>query len=611
MNGDRTTKLVNEIECLYNSTFNEIQYDPDQAFAELWKERQDQFLPRALELIQLRWKSSQPLNELPYCKPQGERVLLLMAGYSAEQLALCIAMHVSLGNVSRIVTFTSPSTWNTTGSEVDLALQKLGMSPQIELACGEFDTSEPALVFQRVAQWWRDNRDSDLSIAIDVTGGQKPMDSGATYAAMFYDWPAYYLDFTDYDTNRRRPFPQTLVYQRLQLPAGAFAHDRRKAIMDQFNRCRFGSAESNLRLLSEQAEERSKFFNDSDRADLLSARKLATQCRAWMNAQYSDQSLAAHPLHDRAVGKKGTREKLFQLRDCAIIGNQRFEWLRDYVLDEFWRLKTIHDELGDDAEGVRDVIVGSAALCEFIVDSCFSMPSVRIPIVGIRSPSTHPRRPTPLIQAPKSKNPIATEVYERIAEALEAMDVHPRRLPPGLTSSKMQLLRGHQADLFFWLDARAMPSLQDAAEWTDAKSLIETAMCSPHRVSGSQHKLVVTFAAKLSSGVFPPKYNVQKTLGGFGDSTSRWIESRNLVAHFRGMVDEEQIAVAGKAVNQYLPRFVGLLEELCALGDQADRLPVSSEQIEDRVEKLLKNGSRRPWYDRQRDLRDWLQLPTA
>ena len=168
--------------------------------------------------LEVMLHSTEPLRYGRGGQNDGEPELLLMVGYSEEQLALSIAAHVRAG-CRKIVPFSTLAAWTSVQSEVVACLYDLGLSLSGDYqfdALQPIEPNDPANVFRKVLNWVREH--PDRRPAIECTGGKKPMDFGSAYAASFYGLPAYYVDFDGYNPQLRRPWPWTCRYHCLSLP---------------------------------------------------------------------------------------------------------------------------------------------------------------------------------------------------------------------------------------------------------------------------------------------------------------------------------------------------------------------------------------------------------
>jgi len=65
-------------------------------------------------------------------------------------------------------------------------------------------------------------RYSGKVMALDITGGKKAMVAGATLAGFLLDLPVYYVDFREFDPEKRRPKPGSEFLARLPNPYSVF-----------------------------------------------------------------------------------------------------------------------------------------------------------------------------------------------------------------------------------------------------------------------------------------------------------------------------------------------------------------------------------------------------
>jgi hypothetical protein len=329
-----------------------------------WRAQRHEHLPLTLEVM---LHSTRPLQYGREGQNDGEPELVLMVGYSEEQLALSIAAHVSAG-CRKIVPFSTLEAWTSVQSEVVACLSDLGLSPNGDYRFESLQTIEPndpADVFRKVMDWVRDH--TDRRPAIECTGGKKPMDFGSAYAASFYGLPAYYVDFDGYDPQLRRPWPWTCRYHYLSLPDAAFSLATRREVHSLFEARRFAEAQVLLKQIIEAPQTR-QYLDEKDVQDLACVEQLIQRCDSWMQLRYDDPSLKDHKLHryfiearDSQAKPRDVIEKLLQ-RDHA-------ELLQEYVVDEYWRLWSLWEK-----KEFREALIGCVGLVELIIDALFFLP---------------------------------------------------------------------------------------------------------------------------------------------------------------------------------------------------------------------------------------------
>ncbi len=246
---------VGELKDMWGPIYNPINGSRDHCRSQAdgkWEVLQPEHLTLTLKVIRGHGLDPTPHSSddpaIGYCNRDHmeEKALILMVGFSVEQLALCMAFHYLEYRCRKFVTFYSEQSGNDFfGKYQELLGGLIGKDPgevgrTVEVIRGTWgivNPNRPSDVFKKVAEWLRhrggDQRYVPLKrFALDVTGGQKPMDSGASAAAAFFNIPAFYLDFTDYDDLLRRPKPYSLRYRRLLLPSTAFSHHNRRDLRE-------------------------------------------------------------------------------------------------------------------------------------------------------------------------------------------------------------------------------------------------------------------------------------------------------------------------------------------------------------------------------------------
>lgn len=612
---------------------------------EFWDNLAPIHLPVSHALVSVRFQSPDPLlaSEKPmlgYGSPTeepaapdlaGSPVLLLMAGFSIEQLVLCIALHYKTGGIRRVVPFAGKlpgggNTWNEPAREKILeGLRILG----IRVASGSHvpatdhliiessltvEASNPARVFQEILKWSRQPENSACRCALDVTGGQKPMDSGASYAAMYLGWPAYYLDFTDYDPQLRRPKPHSLRYARLQLPSSTFSADTRKQILELFRQCRFGRALQYVQELADFAAG-SSFFEAPDREDIGRASHLIAQSDAWLRADYFHDAMSgwtdgvcpffrAPPSIEtsRQPNSSGTKRRLAKsdLRKTieAMMNspnvNPKQAPLLDYAVDEYWRIRSNH-EAGQDC---RECLVAAHGLAEVLVDGILRLQRFHLRIAKVLAAA---------ILLP-SKEPPRVLDREQVEKQLQCRIVPVHRLPPAASDEKRKVLMSGGGTFGLRIPCEipkeegkfnfaAIPEwLNNAQPWRSEKPFIQVL-------------IQVTLDAWPDTAVVTATSGDMQKSGERADhwGTYKWSDLRNLTAHWRVPLGHAFDNILDRAMHQWLPRYVGLY----AWAVECDKIPAYCSEADCmRIgESCLGQGQCRPWHGRLDDLRNWLQVP--
>ena len=392
-----------------------------------WRARRHEHLPLTLEVMLY---SAGPLQHGHEGQNDGEPELLLMVGYSEEQLALSIAAHVRAG-CRKIVPFSTLEAWASVQSEVVACLYDLGLSLNGDYrfeSLQAIEPNNPVDVFRSVMRWVREHPDRQL--AVECTGGKKPMDFGAAYAASFYGLPAYYVDFDGYDPRLRRPTPWTCHYHCLSLPDAAFSLATRREVHSLFEARRFGEAKTLLQQIVE-AQQTRQYLDEKDVQDLACAEQLIQRCDSWMQLRYDDGSLQDHKLHGYFVQMHKNQEKPRVVVE-GLLQRDHAELLREYVVDEYWRLWSLWEK-----EEFREALIGCVGLVELITDALFFLPwfdSVRIGQV------------IPQRRVPETTQTLPTES----TLGWQGQWIDPRLLPPANYRAKVTLLKSEKRTFNIW-----------------------------------------------------------------------------------------------------------------------------------------------------------------
>lgn len=558
-----------------------------------WQQHARLYVPLTLDVM-LETEGGDGRIEIEYGGDANDedrpKVLLLLAGYSVEQLALSIAAHAENG-CQRVIPFTSGECWDAVYEDVAKYLGKMEDEKDRILdyhlppcskaetvvaskVCGkqillpkwpvEVDPGNPADVFRKLVTWLRNHR-GQVRAAIDCTGGQKPMDSGATQAASFWGIPAYYIHFDKYDDKLRRPLPHTSRYVQLELPETAFSLSARRAIIERFESRDFQAAyllavqmATGVYDATRGGSGNSEPFGQLE--DLIAVGKSVRKSRDWAHVRYHRRSLKAHNLHKyfrdfvkankehskSAAQKSGgnkTEQKKSKPLDQVVLGlreKSRRTALLEYVVDEYWRLSTMLE-----VEQVRDVIVGSVGLVELVVDSLFSFPWAKT--IKIKTDSDV----TPLALFRKNGKKIKPVPASDIPSADTLQWSKAERFPMNLMpfaaqGDKVQLMRFGSAKfrMFLPVDGTGRPHLK--------------LDCSPPKESQPRFEALVT----LRTSHAPLKQIENNFWQSFwGKYPGEWALCRHKVAHVRAPVLDPAVNdwLNNEVMPHYLPRFVELL----------------------------------------------------
>ncbi|MCB9610306.1 MAG: hypothetical protein H6716_27205 [Polyangiaceae bacterium] len=446
-------------------------------------------------------------------------VLLLMAGYSVEQLALVIAAHAG-GGCTTVVPFSSAEVWAAVQQEVTECVSVLGVQIEIK-ECVDVDPASPADVFRKLLGWFQQN--PGKRCAIDCTGGKKPMDSGAAHAASFYGLPAYYLDFDNYDPVLRRPLPWTCKYRELPLPETAFGLASRTRVVHAFERGRFWDAKMAMSEVVAHADG-SKLFEPRDIEALKKAADQVNAAAAWMDLRYDE--LPDHPLHEafKNVSKTKPRKVVEEL-----LAPTRFDDLFQYLVDEYYRLGLLFA-----GEQVRDALVGLVGLAEVVIDRMFSEDWFSGTKILTATPLNWTGNRTDALPD------LTSWGGGRMPRAC---------LPPSSFNQKVNLLQRGNATF----NVLGSPSGAGSAELSESAPSWDNA-------------LLVRVEVYLPDDVKPPLGDLTKKV--WRDAfcnfpQGEWVQNRHALAHLRApLLEEGAVGNARNAYDYCVPRMVELLRRL-------------------------------------------------
>ncbi len=647
VNEDELERALAEFYRSIKNCCNDKRLDPALAgergirrdVLETWQDHSDDHLPVSLALLQ---KRSNVDNDP--ARPQP-KTLVLMAGFSAEQLVLSIAFHYFENGIRHVMPFAGKTRGGGTswsdgiGDRIDQGLQILGIKKHFEddengLRIEEpepVDASNPARVFQSILLWHR--KTPNRSCMLDVTGGQKPMDSGASYAAMYLGWPAYYLDFEHYDDKLRRPEPQSLRYSELLLPNVAFSHNSRREVVSHFHGKRFRLGLERLMDLVKPGEDPKykEFFPQEDKDDIQSAARFFRQCVSLMGADYDSDTLRPirpelhsqfkPPASDQPSppSHQQSRKTLHQLMQPASASRDS-DPLLQYVADEYWRLKTLLElakgssDTDDSAvrysEGIRDVIVGTVGLCELIIDSLFALPQCCLSIEKLTA-----WKP---VGVKGLKNDRAEElgtdetVASQIQEQLCRQEFPFHRIPPSVPGSKERVLRGKTEKWVVYCPSKSFePSDFNKDNVRDFIAKIADVFRGQGPGTRNESRFELSVKVRLKEKLIDAdKAQWAEAFGAFGDGEAEWFGTRHLIAHMRAPMTRNHFSLAEKAIDTYVPHFVGLLS-IVRKGNAT--FPIHTEQSLTAGNEFLEDWEEKiPWCDprTRKQLLQWLRLPT-
>jgi hypothetical protein len=569
-----------ELQELWRETFEHEQSASTleaRAHAEdKWRLRRHKHLPLTLEVM---LHSMQPLQYGREGQNDGEPELLLMVGYSEEQLALSIAAHVKAG-CRKIVPFSTLEAWTSVQSDVVACLFDLGFRRnqdyQFELL-QPIEPNDPANVFRKVMGWVRDH--PGRRPAIECTGGKKPMDFGSAYAASFYGLPAYYVDFDEYDPQLRRPRPWTCRYHCLSLPDAAFSLATRREVHSLFEARRFAEARVLLKQIIE-APHTQQYWDEKDVQDLVRAEQLIQRCDSWMQLRYDDGSLQDHKLHGYFVQMHKHQEKPRVVVE-GLLQRDQAELLREYVVDEYWRLWSLWEK-----KEFREALIGCVGLVELAIDAllfCSWFDDVHVDeVVLLRmAPEDNRNLPVPEVLGWRGGR------------------IDPRYLLPASHGAKVVLMKKGMRKFEIWPPVHAaditklnLPRPGPNDPHLEVEVVLKTHL-PPLGYAGSQRKMDALW--KEYWGNYP---------------NNAWVDARHALVHMRtpAFMDADIETGLKDAIEQVLPRFIRLLFRMATetqvdITDSADPTWVTWLQRD-----KWSAGNRLPWAGQSAALAKWLRL---
>lgn len=545
--------------------------------SDYWSRRRKDHLPLTLEVLReagaaetLRYgrggtfqHATDPLSD------SAPRVLLLVAGYSEEQLALCIATHVRFGGCQQVVPITTRECWRLVRETVHQSLHDLQVY-EVDLPAKPLEVvaNDPADIFRKINGWLRAN--PQAAPAIDATGGQKPMDAGALQVAAYHDVPAYYLDFAEYDREARRPKPYSCVYRPLPVPDRSFSLRTREQIREAFRGRNFDRA---ARLTDEMLAPADGTFqlSEGSHEQFERARDLCRQCDDWMQVKYAAKVVADL----RAYAENLQADRTQRTR------------LLEYVVDEYWRLESQFREAGNP----RDALLGAAGLAELVIDSLFRFPwfdTVTVTAIGER-------------EWVKRDEPTERPTDEQLQWVGQPLPLG--RLPPGSLGSKIKLLKKGKSDFTVW----ALPSGNSAV--LDFEGRLEE--------KSARLEATVECAGKSPLQAQSNRVWEQVWDGAIGVPNGKWYQVRHALVHVRVPYPQDLVDL-DHVFDESLSRLIELLFRL--VDHEQDGTTASIDLAEPREQfvrwKSRENGRwsrerRVPWHDREAELAQWLELPEA
>ena len=570
LTGSHAGRCLDALRDLWGRCFmSDARHDPDERARgeEQWCGQRADHLPLTLGVM-----TSRGPCEYRYGRSEqgesGRPTLLLMAGFSPEQLALVIAAHAGAG-CEGVVPFTGSGVWAAVQEEVASCLTHLGVDSSLVAEPVEIDPGNPADVFRKILRWVREK--TAARCAIDCTGGKKPMDSGAAHAASFYGLPAYYLDFEQYDPELRRPLPWTCTYSSLPLPDAVFSLDSRKRVFEAFRARRFGDAHVVMREVLAGGR-RSGFFEGAELEDLRSADRMIAKAAAWIDPSREWFSEAPE-IEPRLVIEQ-------------LLAPERFDEFFCHLAAEYWRLSLLVDCSQD-----REALVGLVGLAELAVDRLFREPwfqevrVVKATAVEWLEVKDEPGLPDlgPLAGLPLPVSCLPHSCFgEKLKLLRRGMATLPVRVACGETGAYLR---------------DPPPAFGESGLLARVEVALPNATEAPESPPGQQAS---------RSPLAGPSNKLWKE--SFGFPHGGWVENRHAVAHLRAPLSGKAVAEVRKACDSFVPR---LMEALRRVHNGED-LDWNQVELPDwarwKDTKPWRRVDRAPWAERQADLERWLWL---
>jgi len=594
--------------------------------------------------------------------PAG-KAMLIMFGYSSEQLALSMAFHYKMFGCRHFIPFCGEDLKGQRADvmeclkdalreaipELDGVVPPDSAVPRIvevpnyvddsSLFVAPIDahdyrnefqrTGNPSDVFRVIAGWLKDPpepyRGGGWGYALEVTGGQKTMDAGATAVASYYGLPAFYLDSKKYDSQLRRPDPQSARCRLLMLPAASFSHRARQAIVERFSSRDFGVAldlAEEVRESMERADawleaspadagsdSAQEFFAPKDRDDMEKAVRLLATSRDFMDSTH------AAPVNDRlsladVLASWGATEARSETipsdlieslldhvaGETARVGDRCGDWriFFDYATDEYYRLRAM---MGDDSTAVRrpaahvapvahrnyrEVLLAGLGLAELLCEAMIRAPKI---IVERVTHASHVAA-EPTARLDPSGPAAETLTGGRVDPAIWHMNY----------DKKWELLKNGRTKMAsLWLrDDNGRPSL------------------SRPRPTNRTGRFEVKVDLVVETG-----RSWVKNLGKFGQrwgapyQDEPWKQARNTITHLRAPLDDTSKQLAIRSVEEYLPRLIELLYRLASTRepvDCADSARLDRWVTWNKPDSPWSPRQRVPWIGEEGNLRRYLAI---
>jgi len=555
-----------------------------------WDSLQHQHLPLTLQVMLKRdvgWRDGVPVD--PALKRYAEadpsaKALILMVGYSLEQVALCAGYHCIRYGCRHVVPFVSPGTRNQFYKRINDLLHTLGIPVGADATdrtirwlpeCLIEDTSDPSQVFRSVVSWIRAARRGEAGGAalsefpVDSTGGQKPMDSGASAAAGFFNSPCFYLHFDQYDDMLRRPLPYTLRYQRLAVPSVAFSHHNRVALFRAIESAHFEAAQERLEDVKQAMDLHPAYFDARSRQNFDAVAGVVAMSARWFDEGYTaelatvenDEAQPSAPNGGRGKEIKRTPresvEHLLELCGREPVDGQPAGWLRlfGYVVDEFHRLNVMREQ-----NHHRDVVMGARGLAEVVVDSLFFLPWFRrgSKIQSIRLLETEEGTGR-FGQLDREASAIVTSLIGAFVD---------KPMDPALLHLEFERKIGLLVDRKAAFTVKVAPRvIQDKIDgWVKVRSETKDTVTMKVKVVVPER---MTIAGKSGRDATKKVWNDLSTMN-FPAPWGAWAEARNAMTHLRSPMSDEIEALSNDVMEKYLPRIIEVLYRMGRTGKPVD-----------------------------------------
>jgi hypothetical protein len=582
---------------------------------ETWEQLQPKHLPLTLKAMVNRGLDTRgarlddsTVTRFREADPSS-KALILMVGYSLEQLALCVAYQCLVFRCRKFVPFFSENTRGPFHQDIgrllrmmEIAIDDGGGEKTVEWIDERVikDPNDPSQVFKAIVRWIREAK-SGLggiarleSFAVDATGGQKPMDSGASAAAGFYGLPAFYLHFTEYDDQLRKPLPYTLRYSRLILPDVTFSHHNRVALHAAIESAQFERAAARLSDIEQSMELYPDYFDDGSKDNIKKVSQVVEESRNWFEQGYAEGSGDVEPAGELDVGGQPADLRSFWRLNCSLGPREMIEAMRqrcgqsvtngqdkgwllllEYVVDEYHRLNILSQQGHH-----RDVVMGSRGLAELVVDSLFFFSWFR-QLSRVES--------IKLIAPDPEKDPGSFKNLDQqcggLLNSLKQFFCNQSLDPAFLhldDSAKNDLLTSGEANFTIW------------AKRVDGTNGTKWAKLDPK--DNPTVKLRVEVKAPVMTVLRKDSKATVKQVWtdhfSFPATKERWAETRNALTHVRSPLNKDIVQLSCDVMTIYLPR---IIELLCRLGEKGEPVDLLAVVEDDGCTWLKQPGS--PWRE--------------